>query len=106
MVNRNCLQGSSQAQENQVDRVNPHVVSPIQGICLLELLFYPTSGVKSTLIFITLQFWATHHAVHVSLAGPVSCGHLAGDPSIMNGIILFKTGPLLIFSPDKKAEEV
>jgi hypothetical protein len=46
---------------------------------------------------VTIQFWKTHHAVHVSFARPVSFGHLPEAPSIMNCISLPETEPLLIF---------
>jgi hypothetical protein len=32
----------------------------------------------------TVQFWKTHHAVHISSARPVACGCLPEAPSIMN----------------------
>jgi hypothetical protein len=42
-------------------------------------------------------FGKKSHAGHVSFVRPVSCGHLPEASSIMNGIILPKTEPLLIF---------
>jgi hypothetical protein len=44
---------------------------------------------------VTVPFWKTHHAVHVSFARPVSFGHLPEAHSIMNCISLPETEPLL-----------
>ena len=40
---------------------------------------------------VTIQFWNTNHAVHVSFARTVSPGHLPEAHSIMNCILLLKT---------------